>query len=208
LSASPADQGIVSKRLGSRYRSGAGRAARGGGGLGTIEGAAVADDTNPKKPFANTDEFYHKLGLFYFAWSRTDLVIDCAVWKASEPAPEVHEQIAPMNFARKCKHFRSLLPTSKFKDIEKVEKLLTRIPDHSMRNVFAHSFLASDIDSVTFIDRWQQGGGPYRVDWHPFTRDQFLNHVEDFIQLSLSISKGQWACRIGRWQASLRPRDL
>jgi hypothetical protein len=102
----------------------------------------VADDTNPKKPFANTDEFYHKLGLFYFAWSRTDLVIDCAVWKASEPAPaeQVHEQIAPMNFARKCKHFRSLLPTSKFKDIEKVEKLLTRITDHSMRNVFAHSF--------------------------------------------------------------------
>ena len=26
----------------------------------------MADDTNPKKPFANTDEFYHKLGLFLF----------------------------------------------------------------------------------------------------------------------------------------------
>jgi hypothetical protein len=68
----------------------------------------VADDTNPKKPFANTDEFYHKLGLFYFAWSRTDLVIDFAVWKASEPAPaeQVHEQIAPMKFARVFRRIR------------------------------------------------------------------------------------------------------
>jgi hypothetical protein len=160
----------------------------------------VADDTNPKKPFANTDEFYHKLGLFYFAWSRTDPVIDCAVWKASEPAPaeQVHEQIAPMNFARKCKHFRSLLPTSKFKDIEKVEKLLTRITDHSMRNVFAHSFLASDIDSVTFINRWRQGG-QYRVNWHPFTRDQFLNHVDDFIQLSLDFQR---AVGLSDWEVA------
>ena len=103
-----------------------------------------------------------------------------------------------MNFARKCKHFRSLLPTSKFNDIEKVEKLLTRITDHSMRNVFTHSFLASDIDSVTFIDRWQQGG-QYRVDWHPFTRDQFLNHVDDFIQLSFAFQR---AVGLSDWEVA------
>jgi hypothetical protein len=39
---------------------------------------------------------------------RTDLVIDCAVWKASEPAPaeQVHEQIAPMKFARVFRRIR------------------------------------------------------------------------------------------------------
>jgi hypothetical protein len=161
----------------------------------------VVDDTSPKIPFANTNEFYHKLGLFYFAWSRTDLVIDCAVWKALEPAtPEqAHQRIGVMKFGRKCEYFRSLLPTSKFENIETVKDLLTRITEHSMRNVFAHSFLASDQGSVTFIHRWRERGGQYRVNWHPFTRDQFLNHVDEFIQLSFDFQK---AVGLSDWEVA------
>jgi hypothetical protein len=61
----------------------------------------VVDDT---LPFANTDKFYHQIGLFYFVWTRTDLVIDWALWKALKTAtPEqAHERVAGLPFGRKC----------------------------------------------------------------------------------------------------------
>jgi hypothetical protein len=152
----------------------------------------ASGDSMPEKvkPFANTDEFYIALGGFYAAWRRTDLAIDCAIWKALETAtPEqVHERVASMTFGCKCEYFRSLLATSKFKKIETVKDLLTRITDHSMRNVFAHSFLASDEHSVAFIHR-KSKRGQYQVNAYQITRDQFLNHVSEFAQLSLDFEK-------------------
>jgi hypothetical protein len=77
------------------------------------------------------------------------------MWKASgtETAEEAHERSARMKLSDKCKRFRILLDGGKIPNGEKVKDLLTRIEDHSMRNVFAHSFLASDEHSVTFIHR-------------------------------------------------------
>jgi hypothetical protein len=94
--------------------------------------------------------FYTALGWFYAIWSRTELAIDCAMWKASgtETAEEAHERSARMKFSDKCKRFRILLDGGKIPNGEKVKDLLSRIEDHSMRNVFAHSFLASDEHSV------------------------------------------------------------
>jgi hypothetical protein len=40
-----------------------------------------------KKPesFAHTAAFYAALGWFYTVWTRTELTIDCATWKATGP---------------------------------------------------------------------------------------------------------------------------
>jgi hypothetical protein len=57
-----------------------------------------------KLPFANTPEFYTALGYFFAAWSRTELAIDCAIWKArgtQETAEEAHARVAHMKFADK-----------------------------------------------------------------------------------------------------------
>ncbi len=201
----------MSKRLGSRYTSGShARLAQGQEPDAPAvkreaeeeepgKGAAVVDDTSPNIPFANTDEFYHKLGLFYFAWTQTDLAIDCAVWKAGTETPEqVHERVAGMQFGSKCEYFRSLLSDGKFENTEKVKDLLTRITDHSMRNIFAHSFLASDEGSVTFIHRRVQGG-QYRVNWHTFTRDDFLDHVSEFVQLYFDFQR---AVGLSDWEVA------
>jgi hypothetical protein len=161
----------------------------------------VVDDTHAKIPFANTDEFHHQIGLFYFAWTRTDLIIDCAFWKALKTAtPEqVHERVAGLTFGKKCADFRACLLDSKFENIEKVKDLLRRIIDHSMRNVFAHSFVVSHEGSVTFIHRRKERDGPYRVDWHTFTRAQFLKHVDEFIQLSFAF---QTAVGVSDWEVA------
>jgi hypothetical protein len=171
--------------------------------------AVVVDDTHPNIPFANTDEFYHQTGLFYFAWTRTDLVIDWAFWKALKTVtPEqAHERVAGLTFGRKCAEFRTFLLDSKeFEHIEKVKALLARITNDSMRNVFAHSFLASDEGSVTFIHRRKEDR-QYRVDWHTFKRAEFLNHVREFIQLSFDFQRavGVSDWDLARFAAAARP---
>jgi DNA-binding transcriptional regulator GbsR (MarR family) len=108
-----------------------------------VGGAAMADDRSKKKlPFANTDEFYTALGRFFAAWSRTELAIDCAMWKArgTETEEQAHERSARIRFSDKCKQFRKLLNRSKFERAEKVRDLLKQIEHNSGRNVFAHSF--------------------------------------------------------------------
>jgi hypothetical protein len=139
-------------------------------------------------PFANTPEFYAALGCFYAAWSRTDLAIDCAVWKATgtETEEQTHKRVAGMKFSDKCKHFRSLVDTGKFQYGDKVKDLLVQIEKHSMRNVFAHSFLASDEQSVMFIHR-QSRRGKYEALGYKFARDQFFDHVQNFVQLSFDL---------------------
>jgi hypothetical protein len=88
-----------------------------------------------------------------------------------------------------------LLDSTEFKNNEKVKDLLARITNDSMRNVFAHSFLASDEGSVTFIHRWKEKR-QYRVDRHTFTRAEFVNHVREFVQLSFDF---QTAVGVSDW---------
>jgi hypothetical protein len=143
-----------------------------------------------KRPFANTPAFYTALGLFYAAWSRTELAIDCAMWKAAgtETAERAHERSARTKFSDKCKHFRTLLDCGKIPNDEKVKDLLTRIEQESMRNVFAHSFLATDEHSVTFIHRKVERG-KYQPTWYKIACDDFIDHVQSFVQLSFDFEQ-------------------
>jgi hypothetical protein len=138
-----------------------------------------------KRPFANTPAFYTALGWFYAVWSRTELAIDCAIWKASgtETAERAHERAAHTKFSDKCKHLRALLDGGKIPNCEKAQDLLTWIEHQSMRNVFAHSFLATDEHSVTFIHRKVEGG-KYQPTTYTIACDDFIDHVQNFVQLS------------------------
>jgi hypothetical protein len=143
-----------------------------------------------KRPFANTSAFCTALGLFYAAWSRTELAIDCAIWKASgtETAERAHERAARTKFSDKCKHLRTLLDGGKIPHGEKVKDLLAQIEHHSMRNVFAHSFLATDEHSVTFIHR-KVVRGKYQPTWYTIASDGFIDHVQSFVQLSFDFEQ-------------------
>jgi hypothetical protein len=143
----------------------------------------------PEKPvpFANTDEFYIALGLFYAAWSRAELAIDCATWKASgtESAEQAHARSAGMRFSDKCKRLRTLLNEGKIPNSENAKDLLAQI-ESCGRNIFAHSFLASDEHSVTFIHRKVERG-KYLLTGYTIPRDGFIDHVQDFVQLSFDF---------------------
>jgi hypothetical protein len=154
--------------------------------LGPIRETVVVDDTHAKIPFANTTEFYTAFGRFHAAWTRADLVIDCAIWKAGTETPEeVHKRVAGMQFSPKCDYFLSLLPASEFENIQKVEDLL-RLITAPKRNEFSHSFLASDEGSVSFIYR-KRRKDKYEVKQATVTPEEFFDHVEEFIRLSFEF---------------------
>ena len=91
-----------------------------------------------------------------------------------------------MKFSDKCKHLRTLLDGGKVPHGEKVKDLLAQIEHHSMRNVFAHSFLATDEHSVTFIHR-RVVNGKYQPTWYTIASDGFIDHVQNFVQLSFNF---------------------
>jgi hypothetical protein len=151
----------------------------------------MAKLTVRKLPFANTDKFYLALGYFFAAWSRTELAIDCAMWKArsgTETAEQAHERSARTKFSDKCKQFRTLLDGGKFPHGDKVKELLTQIEQGSMRNTFAHSFLASDADSVAFIHRKVEGK-KYSVTGYKISPNEFIEHVQGFVRLSFEFEQ-------------------
>jgi hypothetical protein len=146
----------------------------------------MAKRTNRKLPFADTEKFYLALGCFFAAWSRTELAIDYAMWKArgTETAEEAHERSARTKFSDKCKQFRTLVDSGKFPHGE----LLTRIEQDSMRNTFVHSFLASDEHSVAFIHRKVERG-KYSVTGYKISHIGFIKHVQSFVRLSFEFER-------------------
>ena len=99
-------------------------------------------------PFAKTPEFYTALGFFYAIWSQIELTIDYATWKAfggTETPEQAHARSAGAKFSDKCKEFRTLLEARNVCGDERMKELLAQI-ENSMRNVFAHSFMATDED--------------------------------------------------------------
>jgi hypothetical protein len=143
-------------------------------------------------PFANTTAFYAALGCFYAAWSRAELAIECATWKASGTgsAEQAHERSAGMKFGEKCKLLRTLLNDDKIPNSEKVKDLLAQIENYG-RNVFAHSFLVSDEHSVAFVHRAKGRGkhGKYKVTPYQISRNDFFDHVQNFVQLSFDFEQ-------------------
>jgi hypothetical protein len=91
----------------------------------------------PPPRFANTTDFYALLGAFYAAWSRAEIVIDCAIWKVlGTTQRQAHILVAGMEFGRKAAVLKSLLRGSNYKNVEQIKGCLTRIRK-SRRNIFA-----------------------------------------------------------------------
>jgi len=141
------------------------------------------------KPFANTKEFCAALGWFYAIWSSTELNIDCIIGKLKGTPPEqTHALLAGLKFSGKLKLLRSLLSESGLPNVAELNEFLERIENDTLRNTFAHSFLASDPDSVTFVHR-KLDGNKYSCIGYRFAAGGFFTHVQNFAELSHDFEK-------------------
>ena len=72
-----------------------------------------------------------------------------------------------MEFARKSALLRNLIYRSDDPKKKLLLRLIGKIQNESKRNVFAHAFIISGPNDVTFIDRSR--GGDYAAKKHTFT---------------------------------------
>jgi hypothetical protein len=144
-----------------------------------------------KKPtaFAYTQRFYAHLGWFYATFTAVDLAVDFIIYKClGLTAEQTHRLVAGMEFGKKVALARSLLPDSEFKNVPQIKGYLTKITKESLRNVFTHSFIASDHQHVAFIHRTAHQG-EYTCTGYKFEPDGFVQHTKEFVQLAEDFEK-------------------
>jgi len=135
------------------------------------------------KTFAHTPTFYAHLGRFYAVWLATETNIDFVIGRLLKiTAEQTHALLAGMQFGRKAALLRSLLTKSDYPNAADLKGYLTLIRKQSLRNVFTHSLLFSDADSVTFVHRSSQD--EYPAQGYKFTAEGFVRHVKEFVQLA------------------------
>lgn len=139
--------------------------------------------TDKPKNLALTAEFNTAFGYFHSGWAVAEGAIDYAIGQFLGLTPEqTHLVTAGADHGRKAMLLRDLVARSDHANRAELLRTLKVIQNESLRNVFAHSYIASDENTVTFIERTR--GGPYRVKQHPFTREEFFDHVGKFVRAS------------------------
>jgi hypothetical protein len=139
--------------------------------------------TDQSSNLALTPEFNVAFGLFYTAWATTEAAMDCAIGKLLRLEPsETHLLTAGMEHGRKATLLRGLISRGDHHNKEKLIRSLNVIQNESLRNVFAHSYIASDEKTITFIERSR--GGPFKTKEHHFTLEEFRDHVTNFLEAS------------------------
>jgi len=102
----------------------------------------------------DTVDFNATLGFFYGAWAVSDALMDCAIGRTLRLThAETHIVTAGMPFGRKIALLRSLVNRGNHKNKQKIIQSINTIQNESLRNIFAHSYLASDEKTVSFIER-------------------------------------------------------
>jgi hypothetical protein len=94
-------------------------------------------------------------------------------------AVDTHTIVSQLMFGGKSRLLIALLKRSTHKKKPDLLEALKKI-QAAKRDTFAHAYLALDKNSVLFIERTK--GGDYKVIEHPFTSQEFRQHVADFIR--------------------------
>ncbi len=141
--------------------------------------------TKPKR-LTDSRHFNAQYGWFHHIWAINEAMIDCAIGKFLRlNFAETHILTAGMEHGRKVALLRNLVSRSDHQNKAKILRPLKIIQNESLRNVFAHSYIASDDKTIFFIDRSR--GGPYRAKEHKFSMTEFEDHVEKFSNASVDL---------------------
>lgn len=131
------------------------------------------------QPLFDTVHFKADLGFFYRLWTVSDALMDFSLGQFLRLTDdETHIVTSGMPFGRKTALLRSLVARSKHKDKGKIKKLINSIQNESLRNVFAHSYIASDDKVISFVER--SHSSDYWAKEHRFTMHEFNEHVTQF----------------------------
>jgi hypothetical protein len=125
---------------------------------------------------ALTAEFNHLLGLFFCQFTTLDLTIDWAVGEFLKTSPyETHVLTAGLMFGQKARLLTDLIKASSHTNRDKILAPLARLRGMTRREVFAHSYIWSDNNTVKFVHR--TSGQRFEAKEYAFTWIEFNEHV-------------------------------
>jgi hypothetical protein len=137
---------------------------------------------------ALTVPFTCLVGRFYGMWASLEASIDYSIGRLLKiPHTDTHILTAGMEFGRKANLLRALLTRSDDPDRDKIKSLLTKLQNEARRNIFTHSLMFSDENSVTFVHRRMDG--TYTGSEIRFTGPEFEKHVVDITNLARDLGR-------------------
>lgn len=104
------------------------------------------------------------------------MLTDYAIYKfLNIPAGQAHLITSGMMFGRKARLLADLVGRSNHQKKAEILGPFNKLRGGSKRDIFIHSYIATDSQSVTFVER--SISGKFTAKAHTFTFSQILDHV-------------------------------
>lgn len=121
------------------------------------------------------------MGWFQSAWAAIEINTDYAICRFLNVTHEqAHLITSGQMFGRKSRLLADLIARSDHPKKQQILRAFNKVRGGNLRDVFAHGYIASDKDTVTFIER--PPGGDFRANQHVFTLIEFEIHVAKIVQ--------------------------
>lgn len=138
------------------------------------------------KTMALQKKYLAAMGLFQSSWAAIEVNTDFAIGRMlGVTYYQTHLITSGVMFGRRSRLFVDLLKNSDCPNKPKILEAFNTIRGSSLRDVFAHAYIASGGDTVTFIER--PGGHEFRVKHHEFTMDNFIAHVNKIVKAGVNL---------------------
>ena len=130
--------------------------------------------------------FLYHYGMYHGILGSLELVLCYAITELLKVSPETgHVVTSGMELGRKLTLLRNVAYRSDHPQKRRIMSVAGTIQNESKRNVFAHSYITSEKDTVTFVERSR--GGDYRVVKHIYTLKEFVAHVQNFVKCASEL---------------------
>src|ERR1700730_3783611 len=148
-------------------------------------------------PLSFRDDYTQLMGRLQSQWAALEIITDYAIGKFLKVTDgQAHLITSGMMFGRKGRLLADLIAKSDHPRKAAILGAFNKLRGMSKRDMFAHSYLRSTKDTVTFLDR--SVSGEFRAEEHTFTLEEFRAYVMDFeiaigaFQASLGATRGQF----------------
>ena len=141
----------------------------------TVERSVLMNRDFKSSMLANP-EFHRLMGMYHSAWATADMTLDFAIGKFLKlPAKDTQILTSGMLYGVKIRILYELVKRSDYNSKDAIKKALNELRNEAKRNVITHSYMISDQNTVTFIER--TSSSDYKVRTYTFTLDEWKSHV-------------------------------
>jgi hypothetical protein len=125
------------------------------------------------------DDYTQLMGRAQSQWAALEIITDYAIGKFLKVTDgQAHLITSGLMFGRKGRLLADLVATSDDPKKAAILGAFNKLRCMSKRDMFAHSYLRSTKDTVTFLER--SVSGKFRAEERTFTLDEFRAYVVDF----------------------------